>query len=89
VRSLTEMGLMVIVDAPPNSDPQDLLSSLRQDITTVDSMPDALILSEFPSLVQSVAAFTLQHVALAVVGGVPAKAIQLVSLVRSASAWNR
>ncbi|CAE8628643.1 unnamed protein product [Polarella glacialis] len=79
------MGLTVIVDAPPNSVPPDLLASRRQKVITVDSMPDALIISEFPDLLESMEAIQLRHVVLAVVGGVPATAVSLIADVQSAS----
>jgi len=85
VRSMTQMGLQVIVDASPNAVPPDLLSSQRQDIITVDHMSNDLILSEFPDLFQAMDAVKLRHVALAVVGGVPAAAIRLRAEVLSAS----
>ncbi|CAE8598253.1 unnamed protein product [Polarella glacialis] len=79
------MGLTVIVDASPNSVPPDLLSSRRQKVITVDNMPDALIMSEFPDLLESMEAIQLRHVVLAVVGGVPATAVSLNADVQSAS----
>ncbi|CAE8706932.1 unnamed protein product [Polarella glacialis] len=79
------MGLTVIIDASPNSVPPDLLSSRRQKVITVDNMPDALIISEFPDLLESMEAIQLRRVVLAVVRGVPATAVSLIADVQSAS----
>lgn len=85
VRGFAAMGLRVIVDASPNSVPHDLLSSRRQNIIEVEEMSDKLIRSEFSELFDAVQRVGLEHVVMAIVGGVPATASLLSDLLKSAS----
>ena len=79
VRELTGMGVVMVVDASPNSLPPDLLTTKRQLVLRVEGMSNENIrsLPQLQTLFKVLDDANLSEVVLSMLGGIPAAFIRL------------
>ncbi|RYY42342.1 MAG: hypothetical protein EOO06_21295 [Chitinophagaceae bacterium] len=82
-----EYGLRVVVDGSPNSLPPELLTTNRERILSVEPMSREMIESipEFQDLVGKLKKFHLDNAVWQVLGGCPAKCLDVRSLIANCS----